>query len=225
MNEGLLRVVGKRDVYKAVFLFESDERRRGNLDVLDDSFVVYAYCCPRLLIFKSYDDRAIDIAFLRKDFQNNLYARQVVHCLPPGQVTHGLGQIVVEGSEGSFLRAGINAGVRFEMSVKNMGRWADLRYVLGGNRRRFRKDSGIQRSVSNVGRVAADREIDVDLEVAKEIFMYGFRGKELVEALRALGITGERLEKVLEKLKEEVKSWDMINDVDMGGLLDERTFR
>jgi hypothetical protein len=188
MNDGILRMGKSRiNIVYAV----SEEERRNGLDSVK-GWLVYAYCCPKFVGFRGCRDRAIDIAFALRE-GGHFVNKQVIHGLPPNEEIRSIANVVIEAEEGEFAKVGLWAGSKFELSVRNRDSWENIAFLMG---RRGDKE-----------------KVDVDLEIAKEIYMYGFRGEHLIEALKALGITGKRLENVLGKLREEVKKLDQVNDI------------
>lgn len=145
--------------------------------------LVYLYCCEKDLVFRGCKNKVIDIAFAERD-GSQFKALKVVHGLCPGEEVRARAEAVVEADEGWMAKNKIGAGTRFGISVQFMNAFANAAYLM---------------------RRKSDREnsVDTDYEMAKEIFMYGFRGNELIDALKEIGFGDEKIREIIARLEKE----------------------
>lgn len=185
-------IIRKAERYEVLIPVSEEERTEG-MDKHKGP-LVYVYCCEKDLVFRGCKEKIIDIAFANKK-GSSFRIVKVVHSLPPLETVEGRGYAVIEAEEGWMKRNGFGVGDEFELSVEFLNAKVNAAYLIGRRAQRER------------GPVRVD---DVDYEVAKEIFMLGFRGEELREALRSLGLTDERIDAIEQRLFEEFKEVEEI---------------
>lgn len=190
MLNGWIKVRGKDKQIKVKIPISEEERRKGLNGYRGGDPLVYTYCCPKFFVFVGCEDRPIDIGFAVLDKGLSFRITQVIHGLAPKMEVSGYGILVIETENGGFRYFGLHAGLNLEISIDHLNHKTNLATLLSRKAR------------------ATLTDLDLDLEMAKEFFMQGFRGEELREALESLGITGERFVRVMEKLKNIIKEWD-----------------